>query len=77
MPWRSVAVDDGAARAGALHVEVDDTVLEAAEGDVAASRSRPAGRTRVSMSSLMVVTVSESSGAKNSSASAALRPCRA
>ena len=43
MPFRKVTVDDGHPRARTLHVHVDDAILEAAEGDVAAviGDSRP------------------------------------
>ena len=57
-----------AARARPFHVEIDDAILEAPEGDVAAVIGH-AGRTRVSISSLMVATVSASPASKNSSAS--------
>ena len=60
-----------AARARALHVEIDDAVAKAPEGDVAAVIGDRRA-TRVSISSLMVATVSASLPSKNSSSSASL-----
>src|SRR5271163_3270204 len=62
----------GAAGAGAFHAEIDDSVAKTLERDVAAI----AGRTRVSIRSLIVSTISASAELKNSSPSGAASPVR-